>query len=1078
MVDRRRGGARRAPATKPAGSSEVPEDAIQAKRTPEDVRSRGDVIKRTPEDAAWFAGSRGDLQFAQWMLGRCMGVGDARTPGSVEIVARVHALFVVQRRLRLELAMGSSSAAASENENENENESGEQEGEMQETSTATATAATWPIEDMVEEVARALRPARMALQLGKRKAEKANVKFEGGLEKIVVAEVVEHATELLLSRSAGGKDRELLDKWVALLSEELEEEEEQQADKSAELGEEGNATSSKKAKKNERKNKGGKDAERSACEQTAAFLAFVAEFENVEPVTGLLHTEFDEAALAKWTQELTNIYNDSRIDPADEVRRIQVAATIQGVLRKYVTKWSQCEVKPFGSSLSHFGSKNSDLDMCLIPKPNVEATPTQSKDNSPAVSSRQIRQLIKAGQVPEATDGNSYGTSVEPAISVDQLLELSEHATKSIEKLVQTLNSIDNAARKAKNGDESGTRKESKQQKQLEFFLDHWRVFHEAVKHELESLQGPDSKSDSVAAFKAAAAERQLRIKSLIAASRKRVDELYLVQAMLQRADCTIRLVIRGARIPIIKFVHTPTGFECDLCFENVLATRNTFLLRAYAEFDDRARVLGLAVKHWAKRRGISDASQGFFSAYTFVLLSIYFLQQPWVGVLPSLQDPELLKRGNQPREEVNGVDIAFCTNLELARAFHEEKANSISTPTIANASSAELLVAFFRFYANQFDFARDVVTPRDPSAVVAKFSKWGLRKTKTWRMSVEDPLETTRDLGCVLQFKGQEAILREFRRAHDLLSQGASFASVVCESATTAAESDPAAAGAVPNKRKNGKNEERAYTITIWSADRELSKPGIVALFKSFESSFRVGKIVDVRDKKNGGSRRKYEVELLTKAQQCPRALTLKTRVDWEETEVNGGVKKRSASGSVWIHHTALHNNAPCIKCLSPTHLERDCKEDVCAPSLNRHVLRVLLNVGHTRSNGSNSNQQYKERRDNRSRRNQPDQEVHEQHGDAGDSRHEDHKAPSKRSERRSQKDPSEGGSARSKKLKATNNASKDRVVRAEETHIADGDHASASGKSENQGQKKKRHKWQHKRKGVSSTTNPPPST
>lgn len=66
---------------------------------------------------------------------------------------------------------------------------------------------------------------------------------------------------------------------------------------------------------------------------------------------------------------------------------------------------------------------------------------------------------------------------------------------------------------------------------------------------------------------------------------------------------------------------------ECDICIEHALVQRNTLLLRTYAAVDSRAKQLLLAIKIWAKRAGVADASSGTLSSYGWALLGIFYLQ-------------------------------------------------------------------------------------------------------------------------------------------------------------------------------------------------------------------------------------------------------------------------------------------------------------------------------------------------------------------------------------------------------------------------------------------------------------------
>jgi hypothetical protein len=61
------------------------------------------------------------------------------------------------------------------------------------------------------------------------------------------------------------------------------------------------------------------------------------------------------------------------------------------------------------------------------------------------------------------------------------------------------------------------------------------------------------------------------------------------------------------ARVPVVKFTYAPTGTSCDVTINNMLPLENTRLLAAYCRADARLRSLALAVKAWAKARGVND---------------------------------------------------------------------------------------------------------------------------------------------------------------------------------------------------------------------------------------------------------------------------------------------------------------------------------------------------------------------------------------------------------------------------------------------------------------------------------------
>jgi DNA polymerase sigma len=83
-------------------------------------------------------------------------------------------------------------------------------------------------------------------------------------------------------------------------------------------------------------------------------------------------------------------------------------------------------------------------------------------------------------------------------------------------------------------------------------------------------------------------------------------------------------VAITQAKVPIVKFdLHLDNSlkFEADISYYNVLAKRNTKLLRTYCLLDSRCEVLGYLVKAMVKEVGIGDASRGSLSSYGNLIL-------------------------------------------------------------------------------------------------------------------------------------------------------------------------------------------------------------------------------------------------------------------------------------------------------------------------------------------------------------------------------------------------------------------------------------------------------------------------
>ncbi|TIA68393.1 hypothetical protein E3P91_04094 [Wallemia ichthyophaga] len=100
------------------------------------------------------------------------------------------------------------------------------------------------------------------------------------------------------------------------------------------------------------------------------------------------------------------------------------------------------------------------------------------------------------------------------------------------------------------------------------------------------------------------------------------------------------------AAVPIVKFSDSKSNLQCDLNANNLFGIRNSLLIKAYLDLSPIARPVVLAVKNWAKLRGLNDSAGQYgpttLSSYTLILMVISFLQV--VGHLPNLQDPDQIR--------------------------------------------------------------------------------------------------------------------------------------------------------------------------------------------------------------------------------------------------------------------------------------------------------------------------------------------------------------------------------------------------------------------------------------------------
>ncbi|XP_072172612.1 terminal uridylyltransferase 7-like [Diadema setosum] len=211
---------------------------------------------------------------------------------------------------------------------------------------------------------------------------------------------------------------------------------------------------------------------------------------------------------------------------------------------------------------------------------------------------------------------------------------------------------------------------------------------------------------------------------------------------------------IPTAKVPIVKFVHRPTRLEGDISLYNTLAQCNTRLLRAYADIDARAVVLGYTMKFFAKYCDIGDASRGSLSSYAYTLLTVYFLQQREPPVLPVLQ--ELCPGDKMPVHEVDGWNAWFFDDIKRLRFVWRDGGRN-------RESLGSLWLGLLRFYTEEFDFTKFVVSIRQKKRLT-RFEK--LWMTPQRGIAIEDPFDLDHNLGGAASKKMATYILQVFRHA------------------------------------------------------------------------------------------------------------------------------------------------------------------------------------------------------------------------------------------------------------------------------------------------------------------------
>jgi DNA polymerase sigma len=218
-----------------------------------------------------------------------------------------------------------------------------------------------------------------------------------------------------------------------------------------------------------------------------------------------------------------------------------------------------------------------------------------------------------------------------------------------------------------------------------------------------------------------------------------------------------IKQVISGAKVPILILTNT-LGHSIDVSINNELPIFNTRLLRAYAQTDERVRILVLCVKRWARLVGVTDAKSGNLSSYSWTLLCIYYLQvrnaREGGPLLPSLQQ----LAANQPENLFRDP----CTGRSFDVRWVQDPRYKLTT---CASTASELLRGFFTFYARDFQWGLEVASIR----LAHRYPITNVRFNALARgklaepIHIEDPFDLQRNLNCVLDETGLAKLKNAF---------------------------------------------------------------------------------------------------------------------------------------------------------------------------------------------------------------------------------------------------------------------------------------------------------------------------
>ena len=146
----------------------------------------------------------------------------------------------------------------------------------------------------------------------------------------------------------------------------------------------------------------------------------------------------------------------------------------------------------------------------------------------------------------------------------------------------------------------------------------------------------------------------------------------------------------------------------------------------------------------------------GTLSSYTWICLTIAFLQLRDPPVLPALHQKDSLKLLRP-----DGTKSDFADDIDKLRGFGNKNKDSL----------AALLFNFFRFYAHEFDYDKYALSIRTGRLLSKVEKNWHIGVNNM--LCVEEPFNTIRNLGNTADDTSFRGLHMELRRAFELIADG-----------------------------------------------------------------------------------------------------------------------------------------------------------------------------------------------------------------------------------------------------------------------------------------------------------------
>lgn len=199
--------------------------------------------------------------------------------------------------------------------------------------------------------------------------------------------------------------------------------------------------------------------------------------------------------------------------------------------------------------------------------------------------------------------------------------------------------------------------------------------------------------------------------------------------------------------------------FPIEISINSMVPIHNTALIDRCMGLDSRIGDLYVLVRRWSKDRAICHAPKGHLPRYQWNLLVSYFMQ---------VASPE------KDCEHLPSLDLSATSRSSINAVVAPPTAVVTSATQDEKVSVAQLFKAFVHFYSENFRWGQEVVSTRSGKRTFRDSA------SPCGGIIIEDPFDTSLDLGESLIPCSYQRLREELSRAQLLCNRNASLAELL----------------------------------------------------------------------------------------------------------------------------------------------------------------------------------------------------------------------------------------------------------------------------------------------------------